>query len=183
MPFKRLWGLSIYLLRRWIVLLWIRRLRKWWLENNDKLLYPGDSVQWSQQEISFQLQTRRALCWATDLGVELERRIYSAKCLPGWMDRRMGGSEGWSEEKKERRGGERESRGGDIYSSLSSSLLSFFPSFFIKHEYYRWGWNPLCPSPQFHFLFSLPRDNSCHEPACVDIVFTVTTQHMHTHPI
>ena len=97
------------------------------------------------------------------------------------MDIQMGGSEGWSEERKERRRGEKESKGGDIYSSLSSSLLSFFPSFFIKHEYYRWGWNPLCPSPQFHFLFSLPRDNSCHEPACVDIVlYCYYTAHAHT---
>lgn len=74
--------------------------------------------------------------------MELERGIYSAKCLPGWMDRWMGGSEGWrGRERKEEGEREKEREREGIYIPvslvLSSSLLSFFPSFYIKHEYYR----------------------------------------------
>ena len=54
----------------------------------------------------------------------------------------MGGSEGWrGRERKEEGDREKEREREGIYSPvslvLSSSLLSFFPSFYIKHEYYR----------------------------------------------
>lgn len=60
--------------------------------------------------------------------------------LDGWID-------GWGEvrdgggEKGKKRGKERKREREGIYIPvslvLSSSLLSFFPSFDIKHEYYR----------------------------------------------
>lgn len=122
-------------------------------------------------------------CWATDLGMELERRIYSARSLPGWMDRWMGGSEDGVGRKEKKQGDrEREREGGNIFLSLSCSffpLLSFFPSFCIKHEHYRWSWKSPVPLPSFISLFSLsPRDNSCHDPACGHCFILLHTPHI-----
>ena len=96
-----------------------------------------------------------------------------------------GGKWGMEGERKERRRGNRERERGREYIFLSP--LFFLPPSFPSFLPFIWTMSITdeaeipCPSPRFHFLFSLPRDNSCHAPACVDLaLYCHYTPHAHT---
>ena len=100
--------------------------------------------------------------------------------IDGWGEVRDGGGEKGKKKGKQRKR-EREGIYIPVSLVLSSSLLSFFPSFYINHEYYRWSWNPLSLSPvSFPVLSPQRQQLSCPSVRGHCFILSLHTTRTHT---